>query len=53
MYLYKCKSCLLQHAHKPVNRFPWTEEAFTKAKKKTKPSSYYRLLYLFIDEMFV
>jgi hypothetical protein len=28
---------LLQHAHNPVNWFPWGEEAFDKAKKEDKP----------------
>lgn len=28
---------LLQHAHQPVNWFPWGEEAFQKAKKEDKP----------------
>jgi uncharacterized protein YyaL (SSP411 family) len=28
---------LLQHAHNPVNWFPWGEEAFAKAKKEGKP----------------
>jgi uncharacterized protein len=28
---------LLQHAHNPVNWFPWSEEAFNKAKKEGKP----------------
>ena len=28
---------LLQHAHNPVNWFPWGEEAFTKARKENKP----------------
>ncbi|MHC1723698.1 MAG: thioredoxin domain-containing protein [Aminipila sp.] len=28
---------LLQHAHNPVNWFPWCEEAFTKAKTEDKP----------------
>jgi uncharacterized protein YyaL (SSP411 family) len=28
---------LLQHAHNPVNWFPWGEEAFTKAKAENKP----------------
>ncbi len=28
---------LLQHAHNPVNWFPWGEEAFSKAKKENKP----------------
>lgn len=28
---------LLQHAHNPVDWFPWGEEAFEKAKKEDKP----------------
>lgn len=28
---------LLQHAHNPVNWYPWGEEAFTKAKSEDKP----------------
>ncbi|ACB84543.1 thioredoxin domain-containing protein [Natranaerobius thermophilus] len=28
---------LLQHAHNPVDWFPWSEEAFEKAKKEDKP----------------
>lgn len=28
---------LLQHAHNPVNWFPWSEEAFDKAKQENKP----------------
>ncbi|MFW9934965.1 MAG: thioredoxin domain-containing protein, partial [Candidatus Thorarchaeota archaeon] len=28
---------LLQHAHNPVDWFPWSEEAFAKAKKEDKP----------------
>ena len=28
---------LLQHAHNPVNWYPWGEEAFDKAKKENKP----------------
>ena len=28
---------LLQHAHNPVNWYPWGEEAFKKAKKEDKP----------------
>ena len=28
---------LLQHAHNPVNWFPWGEEAFAKARKEDKP----------------
>jgi uncharacterized protein len=28
---------LLQHAHNPVNWYPWGEEAFTKARRENKP----------------
>ncbi|MDR4399642.1 DUF255 domain-containing protein, partial [Bacillus atrophaeus] len=28
---------LLQHAHNPVNWYPWGEEAFEKAKRENKP----------------
>src|SRR3990172_14291 len=28
---------LLQHAHNPVDWYPWGEEAFEKAKKENKP----------------
>ena len=28
---------LLQHAYNPVNWYPWSEEAFQKAKKENKP----------------
>jgi uncharacterized protein len=28
---------LLQHAHNPVDWYPWGEEAFAKAKKENKP----------------
>ncbi|MEK4059046.1 MULTISPECIES: DUF255 domain-containing protein [Paenibacillus] len=28
---------LLQHAHNPVNWFPWSEEAFEIAKRDNKP----------------
>ena len=28
---------LLQHAHNPVNWYPWSEEAFARAKKENKP----------------
>lgn len=28
---------LLQHAHNPVNWFPWGEEAFSKAARENKP----------------
>ncbi|KIL25087.1 Thymidylate kinase [Bacillus safensis] len=28
---------LLQHAHNPVNWYPWGQEAFDKAKREDKP----------------
>ncbi|MDI6564256.1 DUF255 domain-containing protein [Bacillus subtilis] len=28
---------LLQHAHNPVDWFPWGDEAFEKAKRENKP----------------
>jgi uncharacterized protein YyaL (SSP411 family) len=28
---------LLQHQYNPVNWFPWSEEAFEKAKQENKP----------------
>jgi uncharacterized protein YyaL (SSP411 family) len=28
---------LLQHAHNPVEWFPWSEEAFDTAKRENKP----------------
>jgi len=28
---------LLQHAHNPVDWFPWSDEAFNKAKSEDKP----------------
>ncbi len=28
---------LLQHAHNPVDWYPWREEAFEKAKRENKP----------------
>lgn len=28
---------LLQHAYNPVNWFPWSDEAFAKAKSENKP----------------
>jgi uncharacterized protein YyaL (SSP411 family) len=30
-------SYLLQHAHNPVDWYPWSDEAFTKAKAEDKP----------------
>ena len=28
------KHCLLQHAHNPVNRYPWGEESFSDSQRK-------------------
>ena len=28
---------LLQHAHNPINWYPWSDEAFAKAKEEDKP----------------
>jgi len=28
---------LLQHAHNPINWYPWCDEAFSKAKEEDKP----------------
>lgn len=28
---------LLQHAYNPINWFPWSDEAFQKAKEEDKP----------------
>jgi uncharacterized protein YyaL (SSP411 family) len=28
---------LLQHAHNPINWYPWSDEAFKKAKEEDKP----------------
>lgn len=28
---------LLQHAHNPVNWFPWSDEAFEQARQQNKP----------------
>lgn len=35
---------LLQHAHNPVNWYPWGNEAFEKARKEDKPIFLYKLL---------
>ena len=35
--LYEKSPYLQQHAHNPVNWFPWKEEAFNKANKENKP----------------
>lgn len=34
---YEKSPYLLQHAHNPVDWYPWSEEAFTKAKAEDKP----------------
>lgn len=35
--IYQKSPYLLQHAHNPVNWYPWGEEAFQEAKEKDKP----------------
>ena len=35
--IHESSPYLLQHAHNPVDWYPWTEEAFEKAKKEDKP----------------
>ena len=35
--IYEKSPYLLQHAHNPVDWYPWNEEAFTKAKAEDKP----------------
>lgn len=35
--IFESSPYLLQHAHNPVNWYPWGDEAFTKAKKENKP----------------
>ena len=35
--IYEKCPYLLQHAHNPVNWFPWSDEAFQKAKSEDKP----------------
>lgn len=35
--IYEKSPYLLQHAHNPVNWYPWSEEAFQKAEKEDKP----------------
>src|ERR1043166_4629889 len=35
--IHETSPYLLQHAHNPVDWFPWGEEAFTKAKAENKP----------------
>ena len=37
---------LLQHAHNPVDWYPWGEEAFAKAKRKEAHLFVYRLFHL-------
>jgi Highly conserved protein containing a thioredoxin domain len=34
--IHETSPYLLQHAYNPVDWYPWGEEAFQKAKKKTK-----------------
>lgn len=35
--IHETSPYLLQHAHNPVNWYPWGEEAFSKAKREDKP----------------
>jgi uncharacterized protein len=35
--IHETSPYLLQHAHNPVNWYPWSDEAFAKAKKENKP----------------
>lgn len=35
--LYESSPYLLQHAHNPVNWYPWSDEALNKAKEENKP----------------
>ena len=35
--IHELSPYLLQHAYNPVDWYPWTEEAFTKAKAEDKP----------------
>jgi len=35
--IHETSPYLLQHAHNPVDWFPWGDEAFTKAKAEDKP----------------
>jgi len=35
--IHETSPYLLQHAHNPVDWYPWSEEAFEKAKKEDKP----------------
>jgi len=35
--IHEASPYLQQHAHNPVNWYPWGEEAFTKAKRENKP----------------
>ena len=35
--IHETSPYLLQHAHNPVDWYPWSEEAFEKAKKENKP----------------
>lgn len=41
--IYEKSPYLLQHAHDPVDWYPWGEEAFDKAKTEDKPISSYPL----------
>ena len=35
--IHKTSPYLIQHAYNPVNWFPWSSEAFDKAKQENKP----------------
>ena len=35
--IYETSPYLLQHAHNPVDRYPWGEEALQRAKAEDKP----------------
>jgi hypothetical protein len=35
--IYEKSPYLLQHAHNPVDWFPWSPEAFQRAKREGKP----------------
>ena len=38
--IHETSPYLLQHAHNPVDWFPWGEEALKQAKEKNKPHSF-------------
>ena len=35
--IHETSPYLLQHAHNPVDWYPWSDEAFAKAKQENKP----------------